>query len=1101
MTVGQRSNDDRDRPDLSSVTQYVNRSNELRNGSNNEEVVKANLFHHLPLMFPGQPGWLAHHIAGVEAHLHVADRSRSMTFSDSLVGSTAVLSRFSDSLVGLTSVEYEPDLRRADRFAGGLEQVREHCAGLLNRGHLPDKIVGILSDTVLWIAYSVRVLREREPGGYGIADIELVKIDEVDTSTPSPSNERDLVEFLLKHLGRTGSRPLSAQTIVSDLGAGSRFGSEHLAAVNAFVRAAFARNPPYGALIEELWVRFVAVAGSGAESVPFDGGNYGHELYLVTLAKLICANVLAGRALRSSDSELMRILSGEYFRNEGLDNLVEYDYFGWLSDLPCVEDLVPVTSAIQEDLHAYDFSEVPVEDLFGHLMAELGRRSQRLLLGQEFTPSWLCTAMASQLLADLPSGEIPRFIDMCCGSGAMLVAVTQQYGAALIAQDQGPGNAEALQSLAESATGFDIDPLAVLLAKVNWVVANRAWLIRGEQVSIPVYHADSLFTGAPFAESGGQSNELKLSLHRDVDLTLPVFLVEPEQRQLFDDLLQHAYALSRAASDADLEPAAVEAASRDLLDTATDLDDSQRESARQFFSELVVGLHRLQIAGLNGLWAFILKNSYRPALVAGQFNGLIANPPWLALSKVARNPYGIILRALASRLALSPPGPAHLHTELSTTFLYASVDRYLAPNAVVACVLPDAVLNGYQHKPFRVGAPEASAARVRFNPSRIWRIARGTFKNEAIVVFGSKSQSARASVIPGGLVSRQGLSTLSFRVLERGNRLVWNDADGGASSQAFFDAGDFRQGADLMPRTLLFHDLQQRRGARWSVGAIDRHASPLRYLVKDAKKYKDFAITSGTVADRYVFDALLSNHLTPFDLADPARILLPFEHSGTSWSAVTTQGLAADPASADVFRRIHAELGATVWSEDLLHLVETDRSKLSIQQIPASGYLVVYGAGGGVVCAAFRPLATLRPERIVIDQTLYWHVVDSEDEALYLSGLFNSPAIESLISAFQPQGQQKERHIHRLPALVTPKFDPGDPAHQAVVTTTRALVLEWSELLDSHSLDDRLDPCKALAGRRSYLRGRLAALNSFREYATSCEALYRSSVLEAELTS
>lgn len=1088
MTTSEAPIDDRDQPDLSRTAEYLARSNELRNSNNNEEVVKANLFHHLPLMFPGQPGWLAHHIAGVEAHLHVADGLFN-------------LSRFSDSLVGLTTVEYEPDLRRADRFSGGLEQVHEHCAGLLNLGHPADKIVGILSDTVLWIAYSVKILHEREPGSYGVADIELVKIDEVDISTSSSSNARDLIDFLVKYLGRTGSRPLSAQTIVSDLGADSRFGSVHLAAVNAFVDAAFAGNPPYGELIEELWVRFVAVAGSGAASVPFDSGNYGHELYLVTLAKLICANVLARRALRSDDGELMRILSGEHFRNVGLDNLVEYDYFGWLSDQPCVEDLIPITRSIQEDLHVYDFTELPVEDLFGHLMAELGRRSQRLLLGQEFTPSWLCTAMASQLLADLPVGMIPRFVDMCCGSGAMLVAVTQQYAEALNATGKGPGDPEALQLLAESATGFDIDPVAVLLAKVNWVLANRSWLVRGEQLSIPVYHADSLFTGAPFAENAEPSNELKLSLHRDVDVTLPLFLVEPEHRQLFDDLLQHAYALSRAADNSDLEPAAVDAASRAVLDGTPELDNSQRESAHQFFSELVGGLHRLQIAGLNGLWAFILKNSYRPALVAGQFNGLIANPPWLALSKVARNPYGVILRSLASRLALSPPGPAHLHTELSTTFLYASIDRYLTPNAVVACVLPDAVLNGYQHKPFRVSAPATSAAHIKFSPNRIWKIARGTFKNEAIVIFGSKSHVARAASIPGNLVSRQGSSPLSFRVLERSNRLVWSDTDGESSSQAFFDAGDFRQGADLMPRTLLFHDLHPTAAGRWSVGAIDRHASPLRYLVKDAKKYKEFAIASGTVADEYVFDALLSNHLTPFDLAGPAKILLPFEHSSAAWSAVTTQRLAADPASADVFRRVHAELGAAVTADDLLHLVETDRSKLSIQKYPESGYLVVYGAGGGVVCAASRSLSTLTPERLVIDQTLYWHVVESEDEALYLSGLFNSPAIDPLISAFQPQGQQKERHIHRLPVLVTPKFDPSDPTHQSVVSATRELVAEWTALLATHSLDDRLDPCKALAGRRSHLRSQLASLNSFESYAASCEALYQSSVLVPESSS
>jgi hypothetical protein len=1069
---------DRNRLDAVAAVEYLTRANELRNANSKEEVMKANLFHHLPSMFPDRPGWLDHHISGAEAHLKI-------------VQGEAGLSRFTDSLIGLTSIEYEPDLRRAPRFAGGLHQVKEHLAGLLNQGHPVANLVGILSDAVLWIAYAPSIETEREVGRYGTADIELHEIDKVDASAATEANALDLGEFLVKYLGRSESRPLTAQTIVADLGIDSRFGSDHMTATNDFIDAAFAADPAYAELIESLWVRFVAVAGSGAATVPFDGDNYSHEVYLVTLSKLICANVLAGRALRSDEGELERILSGEHFRSEGLDNLVEYDYFGWLADGPNVAGLLPIAQAVQEDLHAYDFTQVPVEDLFGQLMAELGRRSQRLLLGQEFTPSWLCDAMAQQLLADLPDDAAPRFVDMCCGSGAMLVSVTREYAAAMVADGTTPGDPAALERLLASATGFDIDPLAVLLAKVNWVVANREWLAPGQAVSIPVYHADSLFTGVPFAHGTGDGDDLRLSLHEGVEVTMPVFLIDPDYRQLFDDLLHRAYALARSAEGRALDARAVASSAAAALSDA-DLDPEDTARVTDFFRQLVDGMHQLQAAGLNGLWAFILKNSYRPALVAGQFNGLISNPPWLALSKIGNNPYGVVLRALANRLKLNPPGAAHLHTELSTTFLYASIDRYLQPNAVVACILPDAVLNGYQHRPFREGAPATTRTPIRFRPDHIWRIARHTFKNEAIVVFGTKAATSAATSISGQIVSRNDETEIDFAIIRRGNRLVWSDTDPGSHGTDFLNAGEFRQGADLMPRTLLFHDLQPTGSGRWNVGAIDRHASPKRYLVKDAKKLKEFSVSRGSVEDRFVYKALLSNHLTPFGLADPAEVTLPFERTPAGWVAVPTQEIAADPPSADFFKRIHAAISPTADSEALLRLVETDRSKLSEQIFPAAAHLVVFGAGGGVACAASRPLAGLNPTKLVIDQTLYWLVVDTEDEALYLTGLFNSPAIIPVIAAFQPQGQQKERHVHTLPKLVTPRFDPADPLHQEVVTQTAALLAEWQGQVTTAAIGERLDPNKALASRRTFLRGKIAELPAFSDYAEACEALYDS---------
>src|SRR5205085_1310888 len=74
-------------------------------------------------------------------------------------------------------------------------------------------------------------------------------------------------------------------------------------------------------------------------------------------------------------------------------------------------------------------------------------------------------------------------------------------------------------------------------------------------------------------------------------------------------------------------------------DSGTSLSKVESRDTLAFIEQLVGALAELQRQRLNGIWAFVLRNSYRPGLVIGQFNGLISNPPWLALSKFADNPY------------------------------------------------------------------------------------------------------------------------------------------------------------------------------------------------------------------------------------------------------------------------------------------------------------------------------------------------------------------------------------------------------------------------------------------------------------------------------
>jgi hypothetical protein len=102
-----------------------------------------------------------------------------------------------------------------------------------------------------------------------------------------------------------------------------------------------------------------------------------------------------------------------------------------------------------------------------------------------------------------------------------------------------------------------------------------------------------------------------------------------------------------------------------LLDAGDSLTQDEESETQRFCMELLASLDALQRAGHNGIWAFVLRNSYRPGLVAGQFNGLVSNPPWLALSK-GNNPYKVTLRERQNSTSNRQSVP--LHIELATSF-------------------------------------------------------------------------------------------------------------------------------------------------------------------------------------------------------------------------------------------------------------------------------------------------------------------------------------------------------------------------------------------------------------------------------------------------
>ncbi len=1060
--------------DTAQAIETIRRCRRLREAGESESVLREEIVSRLRRIFPSREdeGWINRYTRGTESLTRVGQAG----------GGTA--NRFIDNLVGATTIEYEADLRVPGKREKGLDQVREHVAGLLREGVPASQVRGILSDTVKWQVFDARLADGADPTTCKVDDIELAEVERLDLAAADAMHAGRLVGFLRKHLAREQSRPLGAEALALDLGLQSGPSLRNAERLEGLVRVKRDSHASV-ALATDLWSEFVDYLAS--EAGDFRADAYADEAYLLVLSRLLSANVLAGKALLSDDDELRAILDGSHFRERyRLGNMVERDYFGWLALPEHIGGLAPAAREIQRDLYAYDFERIPDEDLFGWLMAQLARRSQRKLLGQEPTPAWLARLLAERCLDGLPTGEAPCIVDMCCGSGTMLVEILRAA--------KSYRRLSGIDALREVATGFDIDPLAVSLSKTTWVTAlSEEIKAASEDISIPVHHADSLFTITPVSADLpllDEERQILVTLGGE-DIPLPAGLVRPGCRALFDHIVDWAYDEARDAEGAE-EPTPVSAeeaakvVDRLAENTGTALDPDFRAELIPASRSLVNRMIELSAAGRNGVWAFILRNTYRPGLLTGQFNGIVSNPPWLALSAIANNPYREVLRRRAKVYGIRPEGPSFLHLELGTTHLLHAVDRYLKPAGSVACLVPGTVFNGHHHEPLRQRRFFSSRRPVALEITEVWQVAPGTFKYPGAAIIGRKraGTGGLATDPSGAIASRSGLDNANLAILELGpGRTAWKLKKGGRPVGGGGMSSLPQQGADLMPRAAICVELEG-SGSPESRVDTPRDGTPWGFTVKKAKSLKG-KVFPGQVAGRFIWAMAQSENLLPYLLGrHRASIAIPAERVGNgAWkvfsnSEIRRLGLLQTALRFDTINEVLQGEG----KGNSLQARIDERGKLSKQTFAGEGYLLVGGAGGKHVCAACVPLG--KAKNLVVDQTLYWAVVRDPDEAWFYVGMLNSRAMTQAVEPFNPKGAFGERHVHTLPYRLMPTFNPDNNDHVRIAALAReAARLAEEEVRGDGYLDN---PGKPLHRRRTRLRERLASTTTVRELERLC---------------
>ncbi|MBN1592354.1 MAG: N-6 DNA methylase [Candidatus Coatesbacteria bacterium] len=222
------------------------------------------------------------------------------------------------------------------------------------------------------------------------------------------------------------------------------------------------------------------------------------QTYFALVVKCVAMQIISrddladcgpGKETLSYSSRLLSdIDSGIAFRELGIEAFPDDQCFNWYSDL--IDDgLLEALSAIWRIASNYRLAAqaqqtgAECHELFGELYTALIPQKLRHALGEYYTPEWLVDFVLDQ--AGYDGDPSLKVIDPSCGSGAFLI---RALGRALKRAGQ-LGSIE-LPKIA----GIDVNPLAVLSAKANYLIALRDRMRSDGCAKIPIYRYD-LITG------------------------------------------------------------------------------------------------------------------------------------------------------------------------------------------------------------------------------------------------------------------------------------------------------------------------------------------------------------------------------------------------------------------------------------------------------------------------------------------------------------------------------------------------------------------------------------------------------------------------------
>jgi len=618
----------------------------------------------------------------------------------------------SDALYGGVILEYEhPDaFKTKSGFDSAIKQLKNYITEEAARGKTSlNRFFGIALDgfKIGFIRYS-----------------EILK--DWDVQEAVPVNRYSILK-LLEAIRGLARKPLAADLMIKDLGPGSKVAK---AVVQVFYnRITHAGNERSKMLFND-WRRVFSqvcayssdkvegleeIYGMKRDKINYEALLFAVHTYYALVMKLLAAEVavlfggfflksytkkLEAAYFKSVESlchELKELERGGIFISLGIGNFLEADYFAWYLDEWDADVAASVIDVVRK-LSEYEPGTAELEpdairDLFKRLYQNLVPKTIRHDLGEYYTPDWLAELLLNEVgftadnfekMAAKENPEAPldlRLLDPACGSGTFLIMAIKRIKEYAV---QHYLENKALGKIIKNIVGFDLNPLAVLASRANYLLALGE-LIRAaaSPIELPIYFADSLLVEKRTTFASAEY-VLKTSVGT---FSVPVTVVEK-------GLLSKVLSL--------IEECVINGSSRkEFMERAIKDLNILSEDEVTTLANLFAQVSKLEKTGKNGIWTRVLKNSFAP-LFLGSFDYVVGNPPWINWESLPED-YREASRRIYQKYQLitwtSKVGA--VKTDISILFTYVCLDQYLRDSGNFGFLITQSVFKSESAEGFR----------------------------------------------------------------------------------------------------------------------------------------------------------------------------------------------------------------------------------------------------------------------------------------------------------------------------------------------------------------------------------------------------------------
>jgi hypothetical protein len=516
------------------------------------------------------------------------------------------------------------------------------------------------------------------------------------------------------------------------------------------------------------------------------------------------------------------------------------------------------------------------------------------------------------------------------------------------------------------------------------------------------------------------------------------------------------------------------------------------------------------------------ENEVLSLLKTKKVDFIIGNPPWINISGIYRREYKEHLKSLARKMRILFNAESK-NTEICTIFFNQSRDMYLKKGGEIFFILPASVLNGRQHGYFRYFP--------NFINIEVWRFTQDIFKIHSICLYAQNAESNINDLDDMVLIKKRlNLSSTLFEIQENINIVETEEKSPlvpiyikFVKNNTYPLVGRFNP-LSMVPESL--HNIAPQKSVYYKKVRGGLRIVPRRWVVirerppfedittihpdlkQQAKpQWADPPYSEEKVESQYINAFLKSKFLIPFTFVNIQYAFIPIR---STLSAIKDRNVInttrLKPNASNLYRLLDLEYRKRIKKSASMKTL-ADNFTYNKRLLPTnvmlrrSQVMVVHNSIGSIVKSA------IIREPLLLDNSLYYVIMDDLDEAYYLCGILNSSVITGLVRLIGSTGSRGSlRNIHKNPYnFPIPPFS-GSKIQMDIVNLSRKLEKHVQGLVFDISKSDNLNLAEIIKSKKSDRGPRTIQKSIFndviyKEWMTKLNVLVRNTLLSEKFSS